>query len=131
MSSTTVNSNSESASSPTTNSSYPTRLEQQLSNSSQYNAIYQHYLASLMAANSGSLNNNVLNSNALKINTSNSTPTSLNNGNNSLNSTNSTSTGQFTNHHNNHNDTCTLSQSIAKLPESIVESKNQTPIYFV
>ena len=104
------------------NASAYARLEQ-LNNSSQYNAIYQHYLASLIAANNNSLNNQ------LKLNStpSNLTPTtSLNNNNASLNTNCSTTSavGQLTNHNNE-----TLDQSIAKLES--MENKNQAPLYFV
>lgn len=105
---------------PNNDSTTNSRIEQ-LSNSTQYNAIYQHYLASLMA-----------NSNVFKqLNTTNLTPTTLNNttlNNSTLNNTTNCSTsGQLTNLNNTNDTVCTLGQSISKLEP--IESK--APLYFV
>lgn len=123
------------------------RLEQQLGNPSQYGSIYQHYLASLMAASSGQLggggalaklnaaanlgppigglNGGGLNGGGPGQPLNSALNSGLNSGLNAGTPTNQ----QCSASSNHNNDTsCTLGQSIAKLEP--MESK-QTPLYFV
>lgn len=96
------------------------RLEQQLGNPSQYGSIYQHYLASLMAANSGSLSGSALAKAATNLVSPMSALNACTQQPNSGNANSQCSASS------NHNDT--LGQSMAKLEP--MESK-QTPLYFV
>lgn len=107
------------------NSSAYSRLEQQLGNPSQYGSIYQHYLASLMAANSGSLSSSVL----AKLNAASVPPMSALNVGCPQQLNSAANAGQCSASSNHNNDSsCPLGQSIAKLEP--MESK-QTPLYFV